>query len=744
MNTSATTLGDFISYRDNIIGNSEFNTAANLGFNDSGTAAPLWDKAGGSAGSATFTPNTTETTDPNGGNTAAKYEWGTGSGAGTNWLRQETELASGVEVTFSAYYKQLGSQTTVRHNYWKGNSDVNVVLDFSNGTISEAPSGGTAPTSSAVENVGNGWYRVSMVLTTVAGTTENKAQPARQPVGVTGGGVYVWGAMLEVGNTLGTYVKTTSEIPNGVATVHTWYDQAGSKDATKITAANQPKISTGSQVLTANETGSQSLYAVCNVTDGASGYIAGSADDDSSGKIGQSIYYYTTTDKFVLSNGSTATNTTVDNISAIRGSNVLVSFNYNNNNTDTLNQNANQYNYLDGTDTYDFEAGSNFIIGARGGTVQAGRALNGSIQEVIVYNSDQTDNRFKIESNINNYYNLYNDEYEWHSSNTEWQNSVTNGSTTFSANGKDGFTITATGENIANFKFAYQSPSTATNNYYKVSFMVDDPNGLFDTAQLRTTATGSGATAQSIVNGFNSLKLKTPANGNFISINIDAGGSSKTATLSNFKASLINRNGYVETLYDQSDNANHVDQAVAGKQPGIVLNGGQVKVGNRASMKFDGTNDFLERTTYTQGTIAQINTIFSVAKLEVFEDDNRKVYDSHTSTARNMLFLSPNGNGEFGHYAGTVATTGQNADANQHLFTSRLNGAASRLYIDGVQKSTSNTGDLGMQGIVIGANHEPTGNYWNGDIQEIIIYNSDQNADRENQQNDINDYYTIY
>ena len=140
------------------------------------------------------------------------------------------------------------------------------------------------------------------------------------------------------------------------------------------------------------------MYAV--VKGVGAGYVAGSAGDDSGGKIGQSIYYYPTTGVYALSNGSTATNTTVDRITAFAGVASLVSFNYNNNAANTLNLNANQNGYTDGTDAYDFEAGSNFIIGARGGTVQAGRALNGNIQEIIAYTSDQSDNRFKIESNI--------------------------------------------------------------------------------------------------------------------------------------------------------------------------------------------------------------------------------------------------------------------------------------------------------------------------------------------------------
>ena len=80
---------------------------------------------------------------------------------------------------------------------------------------------------------------------------------------------------------------------------------------------------------------------------------------------------------------------------------------------------------------------------------------------------------------MNNYYGLYNDEYEWDDdTNTEWQNNVTDGTTTFTANGKDGFTITATGENKSSFKYKITSPSSSSNNYYRVSFKADDPDGL--------------------------------------------------------------------------------------------------------------------------------------------------------------------------------------------------------------------------------------------------------------------------
>ena len=205
---------------------------------------------------------------------------------------------------------------------------------------------------------------------------------------------------------------------------------------------------------------------------------------------------------------------------------------------------------------------------------------------------------------------MYNDEYEWDDAvNTEWQNNVTDGSTTFTPNGKDGFTITATGENKSSFKYKITSPSTASNDYYKVSFNVDDPDGLFTTAFLRLTATGTGATAQAITNGFNSMSLRTGASFEYMSINSDGGGSSKTATLSDFKISRIARNGFVETLYDQSGNGDDMTQATAGSQPAIVQNGGQVKLINgKPAFKGDGTDDFLEASYfYSAGEVTSLS-----------------------------------------------------------------------------------------------------------------------------------------
>ena len=202
-------------------------------------------------------------------------------------------------------------------------------------------------------------------------------------------------------------------------------------------------------------------------------------------------------------------------------------------------------------------------------------------------------------------------------------------------------------------------------------------------------------------------------------------------------------NGFVETWYDQSGNDNHVTNTNTGNQPKIVSSGSLLTQGGKACINFDGTDDFLNRATYTQGALSQPNTAFAVAKLDAYTDSNRKIFDGDVNTARNMLQLNTVGNGQFAHFAGTVAATGEDADANRHLFTCLFNGTASRLRIDTTQKSTANAGTNTMNGIVIGANHDTAQNFWDGDIQEIIICDSNQTSNFTILEGNINSYYSI-
>ena len=133
-----------------------------------------------------------------------------------------------------------------------------------------------------------------------------------------------------------------------------------------------------------------------------------------------------------------------------------------------------------------------------------------------------------------------------------------------------------------------------------------------------------------------------------------------------------------------------------------------------------------------------------MAKLDALTVTNRKIFDGDVSTARNMLFLQNTGGGRFGYFAGNVRNTGEDGDADQHLFTTFYSAGSSILRIDGTQKDTGNAGSNTMNGIVIGANHDTANNFWDGDIQEVIVFNSSQTSNFTPLEGNINSYYSIF
>ena len=186
-------------------------------------------------------------------------------------------------------------------------------------------------------------------------------------------------------------------------------------------------------------------------------------------------------------------------------------------------------------------------------------------------------------------------------------------------------------------------------------------------------------------------------------------------------------------------------QETAGSQPKIVSAGALVVDTNgHPDIKFDGSDSSLLKAAFTQGDLAQANTIFTIAKLDVAQDANRKIYDGTASTKRNMLFLSTNGSGEFGFFADDVISTGVTATTDKNLFSALFKGASSELFINGSSAASGDVGDYPMSGIIIGENNSGGANNWLGQIQEIIIYNSDQSANRPALETNINSHYSIF
>jgi hypothetical protein len=191
------------------------------------------------------------------------------------------------------------------------------------------------------------------------------------------------------------------------AAVHTWYDQSGSSNnATQTTDDNQPLIAESGSLLAdgLKFDGSDDFIKInTEITLGTEFFVAGVMILDASGSQtnatilgpqpagGERFFLSTSDNKLEYRNNATNFVTT---LSPSASSNNLISY------TSTSSSMTTSLNGVDDVD-------SALATGMAAEYIGGGAYLSASMSEIIIYNSDQTNNRFKIESNINNHYTIY-------------------------------------------------------------------------------------------------------------------------------------------------------------------------------------------------------------------------------------------------------------------------------------------------------------------------------------------------
>jgi hypothetical protein len=579
--------------------------------------------------------------------------------------------------------------------------------------------------------------------------------------------------------TLGDFISGTD------AFVVTWYDQAGSNDATQTTSANQPVIAESGTLLT-NSMGTPTLKFVGGGLSGSSytsgdnldanglassftgedkaissfvvtsafandknGVIYGFGDSsDDSAKV-TSLFHSGGGMGIQLRDDADNAITDQTNVSYSSNEDLLFSFTRPNTTYDLNKNSVNLRNDIAsdlGTTTLD-----RFSIGTLTRTSQA-LFLDGDITELIIYASDQSDNRFKIESNINNYYGLYNDGND--TSDTEWQ--FHNTETGTSANGTDGYVFKNSDADVGIASLELKQGVVSGDVIY-YSFFYDRTTGS-PTVRLASDETDSNSSVSNndqvgTSTGFISGTLTATGTGSFFMIADN--DSPSDFTISNFRMSRIARNGLVETWYDQSGNGNDATQSTAGNQPQIVVNGGQViETQGKPAIGFQQTDTSSSNQEFLNTTSdVSVQAMYATLSIKDTNIDEQTVVGHGSDNNKFIAIIKQAANPSSAPRVRETSTdlkysAPSDAELDTGIVFSYNRNASNNNVVrinNGNSAITSGTDTNLNTDIVIQMVGARTGGLdsWRGNMQEVILFDRDTEDDRADLQNDMANFYNI-
>jgi hypothetical protein len=143
-------------------------------------------------------------------------------------------------------------------------------------------------------------------------------------------------------------------------------------------------------------------------------------------------------------------------------------------------------------------------------------------------------------------------------------------------------------------------------------------------------------------------------------------------------------------------------------------------------IEFDGTDDRLDIDFGSN--LSQPNSIFMVHQSGTTLGEKNDFFDELGTTGQRTLLDQTGSN--YRIFAGSSATSSLSSDTNKNLITAIYNGASSILAKNGTAESALNPSTQSISSTsAIGFSENAT-QYYQGTMQEFIIYNSDQSDKR--------------
>ena len=195
--------------------------------------------------------------------------------------------------------------------------------------------------------------------------------------------------------------------------------------------------------------------------------------------------------------------------------------------------------------------------------------------------------------------------------------------------------------------------------------------------------------------------------------------------------------GFVTTLYDQSGNSKDATQATASNQHRIVSSGTIETIsGKPAFNTLTRPPISLTSTTYKNAVI--------VGKVDTQNFINYVIGISTPSTTGLFFNGTLGGVDGLGGFDGSNVRTIAGEDTNRHLGWFQMK--SSKLFVakDGAAETDTGSFAASLNLKEIGGRSGGSNIYFQGKIQEVIIYNTDETANKSGIETNINTFYSIY
>lgn len=203
-------------------------------------------------------------------------------------------------------------------------------------------------------------------------------------------------------------------------------------------------------------------------------------------------------------------------------------------------------------------------------------------------------------------------------------------------------------------------------------------------------------------------------------------------------------NGFVRTWYDQSGNNRHATQTASTDQPRVVIAGSLVQTNSRPAVDFDGSNDRMDVPTIAFNMNAVAVNI--VCKADT--SNGLFAFASPDSNRMYVPFVS-SGNYSVGYNDSAAKFAfGGTAITSQYLVQLAVGSSTANAWRNNTASTSATPSSAPEAGnsISIGSYKRDSTitNFWDGTIQEIIFYASDQTSNRAGIASNINGHYAIY